>query len=912
MLDDRMLKRIRAAAGLDAVSTTATDLRAYASDLWPRVNVLKLAGEMPTVRPDAIVWARNAEAVARVVAVCAEAGIPVIPWGEGSGVCGGTVPVKGGVALDVKRMNAIKAVDDVSLTVVVEAGINGQHLEDALNERGFSLGHFPSSIMCSTVGGWVACRSAGQYSSRYGKIEDMVLSMDVVLPDGSLVTLDGTSAHPGSPDWTQLVLGSEGTLGIVVRVTLRIHPLPATRRFAGFRFMDLDSGLEAMRGIMQEGLQPSVLRLYDPLDTFINNFNAWLKAHGGGGGGGSVGGRLGKALGPMLEEAGGMASSLGRGAALRVLEHPAILQHAMDHMPLGCMLIIGFEGDDARTRQGLEAARAIALAAAGRDLGPEPGEHWYKNRYAVSFKLPKVFAMGAFADTMEVSGVWRDVPRIYRAVRNAIRNRVAVMAHFSHAYREGCALYFTFAGAAADPKATPELYDWTLRMALGAAMDAGSTASHHHGVGLMKRDWTAQDYRGGARLFTAVKDALDPAGILNPQKIYPPSVRPAAEDNDIRDDDHGLGGRSWESSGGAFESRPEVPDEVPEILKAARMMGRKLTVQTAGVARRPTRDGMIRALDLSRLDEIVHFDPVSGTVTVLAGMTVRQLENFLKEKGFTLGYAPELKRSLTVGSFLSCATPAEGSPLYGTIRENCIGLSAVMADGTALSVRPAPRRASGPDLMHCLIGCRGRFGVITAACFRIFPIPSRRETVAYATDDPAMAVSALRTILVRGVRPEWALAVVRAPSQLGNRRRVRLVVQCGGPRETVSSEVGIVRDVFEPLAMDEEFVRGPDRLGGVPRAVPSVERWVSMRQVMELAARVGRADPATCPEAHVTHLSVHGGTFRLLLRDEAHRYPAGVHELLQGPPVPEVLTRAADRLKELIDPDGVLNPPVVA
>jgi alkyldihydroxyacetonephosphate synthase len=858
LLDPRTLKRIRAAVGLDGLSARPSDLLVYSTDLWPRANVLKLSGQLPAARPDAVVWPRTPEALARALAVAAEAGIAVVPYGAGSGVCGGTVPVREGLVIDVKRMNRLVSIDDVSLTVDVEAGMNGQHLEEALNERGFTLGHFPSSIMCSTVGGWIACRSAGQYSSRYGKIEDMVLSMDVALPDGSIVAVDGTQPHPGAPDWCQLLLGSEGTLGIVLRARLRIHPLPATRRFRGFRFMQLEAGLEAMRDAMQAGLRPSVMRLYDPLDTFINNFSAWLKGKPGGGTRAEPGGPFGRAVAQLVEDAGGLASSLSGSALKTLLAHPALLLRAMDRMPIGCMLVTGFEGEDARVRTDIEAMGELARRAGGSDLGPGPGEHWYSHRYSVSFKLTRIFGIGAFAETLEVAGLWRDVPRIYREVREGIRNRVVVMAHFSHAYREGCALYFTVSGAASDPKALPELYDWTVKTALARAMGAGSTASHHHGIGIMKRDWAQEDFRGGGTLYAAIKAGLDPSGLMNPQKIYPPAVPfDESERDDLLDDDHAQTALSMRGEiGEPVETRPDVPEEIPELLKMARDTGRRLTCQCG--PRRGPREPGASALDLSRLDEILEMDPVSGTVTVQAGMTVKQIDNFLKEKGFTIGFAPVLRRHLTVGEYLAEAAPGEGSPLYGTIRENCVGMSAVLADGSALSVRPSPRRSSGPDLMHCLIGSRGRYGVITAACFRVFPVPAVREALAFGTDDPVIAVSTVRTVLVRGARPEWILVVVRAPSALGGRRRVRVVFQCGGTREAVSADLAIVRDMVDPIRLEEEPVRLGDRLHAPPKKLPAMERWLSMRGVMDVMGRMAAHCKSSCPEAHVTHLTAQG------------------------------------------------------
>ncbi len=937
MLADGVLHALRSAVGLDGVSVREADLAFYSGDLWPRLLIRRLAREAPATLPDAVVWPRDAEAVRRVVVICREAGVPVIPYGAGSGVCGGTIPVQGGVVLDLKRMNRLVEVDELSMSALVEAGMIGRHLESALNERGYTLGHFPSSIMCSTVGGWVATRSAGQFSSRYGKIEDMVLSLDTVLPDGSEVVLDATRAHAGQPDFARLFVGSEGTLGVVTRVRLKVHPLPSTRRFAGFRFIEVVAALEAMRSVMQHGLRPTVMRLYDPLDTLINRFSMSSEAEaeasgprggppgtgraGGGWRADPVGAVLGRVLGTDLSD----LASLLTGPMLRsFLSHPGLFQEAIARLPVSSLLVIGFEGEGRRTRENLEQATDLIRRATGRDLGPGPGEYWFRHRYSVSFKMSPVFGQGAFVETLEVAGLWKDIPRIYAEVRRSILHRVAVLAHFSHAYREGCAVYFTLAGYRSNPTRLTALYDEVVRRALGAAMNAGATLSHHHGVGLMKRAFTPEEYEGGDRLFWALKEALDPGGIFNPEKVYPPAVpveRPDAGEPRERSEFESVA--SWEhwTRGGRIVV-PEVPEEVGEVLDLARSTGRKVVCQQAqrpGEERAPagrpgggaeTPSDTFTVLDLSRLDEVLDMDPVSGTVTAQAGITVHQLENFLHEKGFTLGFVPRSRLLLSLGDYLATSCPSEGSPLYGTILENCLGLSAVMADGTSFKVRPSPRRAVGPDLMHLLLGARGRYGVITAACLRVFPLPAVREAVAFAADDAVVALSAVRTTLVRQARPEWALLVVRAPTRLDSRRRVRVVYQFGGSRASVTTHLSLVRSVMESLGMEGEPVRAEERMVPQSSRARAAERFLPMKTVMESLADLTGVEAETCPEAHVTDIATHGATLRLLLRDEAHAFPPVIAERLSEPEPPPALVAAADRLKAILDSEGTLNPHV--
>src|SRR5207302_267773 len=182
--------------------------------------------------------------------------IAVVPVGAGSGVCGGAVPVKGGIALDLKRLSGPPCIDLPARTVDVETGMNGQRLEELLGGAGATLGHFPSSIYCSTIGGWLAARSAGQLSSRYGKIEDIALACEAV--DGTGQVLRTQDAPSAGPDLLQLLLGSEGTLAIVTKARLRCWPAPTSRWMRGLRFASVQAGMAGLRALMRSGLRPAV------------------------------------------------------------------------------------------------------------------------------------------------------------------------------------------------------------------------------------------------------------------------------------------------------------------------------------------------------------------------------------------------------------------------------------------------------------------------------------------------------------------------------------------------------------------------------------------------------------------------------------------------------------------------------
>src|SRR5512144_12404 len=270
---ERLQRELEAIFGARRVSLREVDLETYARDMWPRLLLGYREGQLPPFRPHAVVWPEHVREVVAVVKLAREHRIPIVPYGGGSGVCGGAVPVLGGITIDTKRMTQLRAVHGDELICDVEAGLNGERFERELERRGYTFGHFPSSIYCSTVGGWLATRAAGQLSTKYGKVEDRVAGLTVVTGRGEVIETDGPTRALRGPNWTQLLLGSEGTLGIITSARLRVSPAPQLRVFRGFEVDDVQTGIEAIRRLLQKGLRPAVVRLYDELDTLINSFS---------------------------------------------------------------------------------------------------------------------------------------------------------------------------------------------------------------------------------------------------------------------------------------------------------------------------------------------------------------------------------------------------------------------------------------------------------------------------------------------------------------------------------------------------------------------------------------------------------------------------------------------------------------
>ena len=525
--------------GAEKVSTQPADKIAYARDLWTYLQIgfgetdqktsslrpsRAYGPEGPSVQPpshlttslpveyppDAIAWPESAEEVARVLKWAGKNGVPVIPFGAGSGVCGGTVPIKGGLILDLKRMDKIIGIDENSLLATVQSGIMGEILERRLNERGFSLGHFPSSIYCSTLGGWLAGRSAGQLSTKYGKIEDMVLGLEVVLPSGEIMNTRVTPRAATGPDLKQLFVGSEGIFGVITQATMEIHREPETRTFFAMEFKGISPALGAIRTVLQRGIKPAVARLYDELDTFL------------------VGSR-GKEIGDLPLPDG---KGKGEGITTRLrdeilkkgerffLTRPKMLNRLAALAPEKCLLILVFEGFSEQVKVEETEARALGEKAGGAFLGPDPGLAWWESRYAVSYQLSKIFTAGAFADTIEVSTTWSNLEKLYYSMREAVSPHALIMAHFSHAYTTGCSIYFTTVAQAPTAEEKRKLYELIWKAAMDACARAGGSISHHHGIGKLKGPWMVEEWgTAGMETLRALKRTFDPRGIMNPGKL---------------------------------------------------------------------------------------------------------------------------------------------------------------------------------------------------------------------------------------------------------------------------------------------------------------------------------------------------------------------------------------------------------
>lgn len=504
----KIRKRFVALLGERWVSGSNRETIFYNRDLWPREIISSKFGVF-NHRPELILWPADVREIVEIIKIANENHLNIIPFGAGSGVCGATLPSSIGrsIIVDLKRMNRIINVDYQSLILDVEAGAIGYPLEIQMNNKGFTLGHFPSSIYCSTVGGWLAARSAGQESSRYGKIEDIVVSIKVVTGSSEIIDTSLLISADIAGDINQLLIGSEGTLGIIYQTELRLNYLPRFRTYSSFLFRRIDDGLEAIREMMQNDVGGTVIRLYDELDTFIalGHSTATSKKQNG-------------TIRRLIEDLNGDLSDI---FLKRILSYPQILNSLSQFFTQGCLMVIIHSGNENEYVKYCELmAKRIAERHGGRDMGDAPARRWENNRYSISYKQPRIFYAGGFVDTMEVATTWDRITDLYYEIKKTIQDRAFLMAHFSHAYEDGCSIYFTFASKAKNYQDGIRNYDHIWKDALDTAVKMGAAISHHHGVGLSKISHLKKQIGENSELYHILKKSFDPNNIMNRGKFF--------------------------------------------------------------------------------------------------------------------------------------------------------------------------------------------------------------------------------------------------------------------------------------------------------------------------------------------------------------------------------------------------------
>lgn len=454
------------AVGRDNVSVRTADKIVHSMDyFWlPRMYVDN--GNLPPLA-DFIVYPGSAEEVSKVLVIANYYKIPVYPWGGGSGSQGGALPVKGGILLDTKRMNHVLDFDEKSMTVTVETGMIFTQLEWYANERGYSLMHFPSSINCGTVGGFLAHNGIGVLSTKYGKIDDQCLSLEVVIPNGQTLKTSPVPKHSSGPNLTAMFIGSEGTLGVITKATFKLFKLPEVRKFRAFLFKSVEDGVNAGRDLVHQ-VKPSIIRLYDEAETV------------------------------------------------------SLIRKVIGFAKPGAFMNVAIEGaaDDVELEE--KHMLEIAEKYGAEDLGSDYGEKWWDSR--LTFFYPdKCLDFPLMYGTMDTVATYSNIEKIYWAMKKEVEKfeGVRFIAHFSHWYEWGCMMYdrFIMDNPPEDPDEAFRLHNEIWSAGVRAALENGGVINDHHGVGIKLGRLMKEQYGPSMIVFEGLKKTLDPNGIMNPYKM---------------------------------------------------------------------------------------------------------------------------------------------------------------------------------------------------------------------------------------------------------------------------------------------------------------------------------------------------------------------------------------------------------
>lgn len=462
-----VLSELEDAVGVENVSISNADKVTYGVDYFWIARMWADKGLEPP-KPEYVVRPGSAEEVSKVLKIANYYKIPVQIWGGGSGSQGSALPMAGGISLDIKRMNKLLDINLKDRTITAETGMVFQTLEWYANQKGYSVMHIPSCLTCGTIGGALAHRGIGIMSTKYGKIDDQCINLEVCLPNGDIINTLPVPKHAAGPDLLQVFVGSEGTLGVITKATFKLFKLPETRLFRAFLFKDFDSGLNACREIVQ-AVKPSIMRFFDEAETV------------------------------------------------------SIIKKIIGVEKRGSFMNLAVEGDKEMAEYEMKKIFEICEKYEAEDLGADYGEKWYENR--ITFFYPgHIMNNPQMFGTMDTVATFENMHKIYWAMKNAIESNfenVRFIAHCSHWYDWGTMLYdrFIMDEPPADPEEAIRLHNQIWNAGVRAAMANNGVINDHHGVGLKLSRLMKEQYGPAMQVLEGIKKALDPNGIMNPYKL---------------------------------------------------------------------------------------------------------------------------------------------------------------------------------------------------------------------------------------------------------------------------------------------------------------------------------------------------------------------------------------------------------
>lgn len=463
---EKIERKLQKILGSNNFSSKPIDLMAYSKDATLLSMNWSLEGKLAAL-PDFITWPENSSQISEIFKLANKEKIPVVPYAEGSSVVGGSIPIYGGIIIDMKKFDAVLDINDENLTVTAQTGINGMNLERHLNAKGYTSGHIPQSLYTSSLGGWLSHKAAGQFSTKYGKIEDIILGFEVILPNGEKLEFKPIPRNSTGPQLDKLFIGAEGTLGIITKATLKIWPTPEKRTLISYSFPTIEDSFKATRTILREHIFPAVIRIYDHAET---------------------------------------------------ARHFEEVEKANDRV----MVVFVCEGNSKLVDLEEEITRTKCEQYNGIDCGKAPVEHWFKTR----FRVTETSSMPPYKivfDTIEVAACWDDATEVYHKVldkMDKLKGVLMITAHVSHFYPNGVGIYFSWGGIPPRNVSEFSFYQEGWDTVIKAVIDAGGSIAHHHGIGVNRAHWMEKEWGNAFKYLLKVKKLLDPNNILNPGKLY--------------------------------------------------------------------------------------------------------------------------------------------------------------------------------------------------------------------------------------------------------------------------------------------------------------------------------------------------------------------------------------------------------
>jgi alkyldihydroxyacetonephosphate synthase len=496
-VDPSLQAALERAVGSERVSTDPLDRVVHARGKCLRDLVRHRRGDLGRL-PEVVVRPVDEDEAAAVLQAAVDADAVLIPFGGGTNISGSLEAPESEtrtvISVDMSSMDRVLEIDEESRLARVQAGVLGPRLEEQLNARGWTLGHFPDSFTHSTLGGWIATRSSGMQSDKYGDVSDLTRAVRVVTPSGILATRPVPHTSTG-PSVREMVLGSEGRLGIITEATVHVHRVPERRTILGYLFPSWAEALAAMREIAASEASPSVTRVSDANETLFS---------------------FATRKDPSLLD------------RLKSKALQTYLERRRDFdLEAMCLSFIGYEGTKDHVATQRKLVGKIVSRHGGLCVGSGPGELYDQKKFDTPYIRDYLLDRGAPGDVSETSAPWSALLPLYENVTGAAHRafdelgvRGYLMCHLSHSYHAGACLYFTFAFKPSGDRDVLEEYDVVKVAIQQTFVDSGATLSHHHAVGTEHAQWLEEDIsEPGVAMLKALFDGVDPGGNLNPGKI---------------------------------------------------------------------------------------------------------------------------------------------------------------------------------------------------------------------------------------------------------------------------------------------------------------------------------------------------------------------------------------------------------